>query len=260
MSNRQDAQESTVTEADAREMIRLLGQAATLSGGHQEVKRYLMTGLCELLEAECWIWALACQTIPGEPQTYAGFTHGGFDEERFAGYLKAVEHPDMAGAVEGIYARLAERESQTTMSAQEIDPGGRFDRSEGRFLWQEINIGPVLLSAYPLDAQASTMIGIYRAYQAPPFGERESRILHTFLGAVPWLHEMGWPKDRGATVPQLQPRQRIVLNLLMEGHSRKAIADQLGISENTVAGYARDVFAHFGVHSQVELIRHFLGS
>ena len=238
-------------------MMRLLGQAATLEGSYQEIKRFLMSGLCELIEAQCWMWSLACQMTPGEAQNYVSLTHGGFTDDRFAGYLTAIEHPDMAGAVEGIYERLTEGQCHTTMTSEEIDPEGKFQQSEGRLLWQEIDIGPVLLSGYPLDKKSSSMIGIYRGFGDPVFGPREKQIVHTFLSAVPWLHAMGWPEDRGATVPRLQPRQRIVLNLLMEGHSRKEIAAQLKISDNTVAGYARDVFAHFGVHSQVELIKYF---
>ncbi len=75
---------------------------------------------------------------------------------------------------------------------------------------------------------------------------------------MPWLHEQGWPDDRGTTVPQLSPRQRITLNLLLEGQSRKEIADQLGISINTVAGYVKDVYKHFHVQSHAELMGRFL--
>ena len=44
---------------------------------------------------------------------------------------------------------------------------------------------------------------------------------------------------------------------LMSGLDRKSIAAHLGISANTVAGYAREVYRHFGVNSQPQLIRRF---
>ena len=58
-------------------------------------------------------------------------------------------------------------------------------------------------------------------------------------------------------VPELFPKQRIVLNLLLDGLDRKSIASHMGISKNTVAAYAREVYRHFGVHSQPQLIRRF---
>ncbi len=52
----------------------------------------------------------------------------------------------------------------------------------------------------------------------------------------------------------LVPRHRTVLNLLGDGWNRKKIVGHLGISLNTVHGYVKDIFKHFGVHSQPELL------
>lgn len=258
MDSNDAAPDSAIADGDARAVIRLLGEATTLEGGHHEVKRFVMDGLCQLIGADCWIWTLACETIPGGHQAYTGYIHGGFDEERFAGLLKAVEHPDMGGAVRGFYEAIASDRSHTTMLPAEIDPDGVMQVSEGRFLWQDLDIGPIIISGYPLDPYSFSTIALYGKFQAPAFGERERRIVHTLLSAVPWLHELGWPQDRGATVPRLRPKERIVLNLLMEGWPRKAIADKLDVTEGTVAGYARELFRHFGVHSQPELIGRWL--
>lgn len=56
---------------------------------------------------------------------------------------------------------------------------------------------------------------------------------------------------------RLQPRHRTILKLLCKGSSRKAIAADLGVSENTVHGYVKDIFRHFHVNSQSQLIAHF---
>lgn len=251
---------SAVSEQDARALIHLLGEAAALEGGHPQVKRFIMNGLCELIGADAWVWTLACQIAPGQPQTYVGFSHDGFDEARFACLLSAVEHKDMAEAVKTMYLEMASTLSHTTMLLEEIDPNEVAKNGEVDQLWKRADIGPVILSGYPLDARSVSMIGVYRRYDDVAFTSREKQIVHIILNDVPWLHQMGWPEDRGATVPRLQPRQRITLNLLMEGLQRKVIADKMQISENTVAGYARDVFAHFDVNSQVELMRKFYGS
>jgi DNA-binding CsgD family transcriptional regulator len=87
--------------------------------------------------------------------------------------------------------------------------------------------------------------------------EQGKQIAHIILSEVPWLHLADWPEDRGAKVPTLFPKQRIVFNLLLDGRDRKTIAAHMAISENTVAGYARDIYRHFGVNSQPRLIRRF---
>ena len=50
----------------------------------------------------------------------------------------------------------------------------------------------------------------------------------------------------------------MVLNLLLDGLGRKKIAQHLEITENTVAGYVKDIYNHFGVRSQPELMQKFL--
>ena len=58
-------------------------------------------------------------------------------------------------------------------------------------------------------------------------------------------------------MPRLTPRARVVLNMLLDGRSRKGIAGHLGIRENTVAGYQKDIYRHFQVNSHAALMRRF---
>ncbi len=52
-------------------------------------------------------------------------------------------------------------------------------------------------------------------------------------------------------------RQRLALELLLHGHSRKSIAENMQISINTVSGYIRDIYRFFKVTSQPQLVRRF---
>jgi DNA-binding NarL/FixJ family response regulator len=72
-----------------------------------------------------------------------------------------------------------------------------------------------------------------------------------------WHSRAGLREDEGRTVPQLSPRLRTVFVMLFEGHDRKRIAHLLGISQHTAKDYISEVYRHFGVSSQVELIRRF---
>ena len=50
------------------------------------------------------------------------------------------------------------------------------------------------------------------------------------------------------------PRVAQTLGLLLEGGSEKEVAQQLGISRNTVHVYVQSLYRHFGVSSRAELM------
>lgn len=52
----------------------------------------------------------------------------------------------------------------------------------------------------------------------------------------------------------LTAREREVLELLVRGHSKTRIAETFLISENTVRGHAKHIYAKLGVHSKQELL------
>ena len=219
-----------------------------------------MEGLCEQVSADAWVWTLGPQMKPNKAQVFVGFLKSGFDDERFSRYLKAVEHPDMAFIASRFAEEIAKNKSHTTMRRQDIDLEQQTETSPVGALWDDADIGSLMLSAHPLDEDTVSIVGMYRRKNEPIFSKLERQLVHIVLSEVPWLHEMGWPEDRGVKVPRLYPKQRLVLNLLLDGMSRKKIADKLSLSENTIAGYAKDVYRHFGVNSHVELMRRFLHS
>ncbi len=249
---------SAVSEADARAMVRLLGDVASHGREHSRMKRVLMEGLSGLINADAWVWTLGCQTVLEKGQVLAGFMHGGFDEARFASFVAAVENPQLAQVTATFYGKLLRDQKQTTMLRQEIDPDGLAYGGGMKEEWEEIDIGPILISAYPLDQQSYSAVAFYRRLKAPLFCDRDKQLLHIMMQEVPWLHMTGWPEDRGAQVPTLYPQQRIILNLLLDGSSRKEITRHMKLSEHTVSGYVKDVFRHFGVNSQASLMKKFM--
>jgi len=78
-----------------------------LDGGQAYKKRHLMDGLCEIINADAWVWALMCQPGDGKPQIYVNLLHGGFDEDRFAKFLIAVDHPEMSWIAQSFFQELA---------------------------------------------------------------------------------------------------------------------------------------------------------
>jgi DNA-binding CsgD family transcriptional regulator len=89
----------------------------------------------------------------------------------------------------------------------------------------------------------------------PPFSERETRLARWIAAEFPWQ-----PEGTGTVKSGFTRRERLVIDLLLQSHSRKEIAKRLGITVNTVQGYIKEIYRRFGVHSHAELLRHYFQS
>jgi len=245
-----------ISEGDARAMIRLVADVVGMNADHATAKSRLMDGLLEMVGANAWVWTLA-YLHPEKSPVYVAIHHGGFSEERYVRLIKASSHPDMTMLMAPFAQEMRTRACHITRLRQQIDRNNTFPSTDVFPLWRAADIGPLMLSARPVNDECVSLIGIYRLADEPLFGERERQIAHILLAEVPWLHEMGWPDDLGAAAPKLSVRSRQVLTFLLEGMPRKAIADQLEISVHTVADYIKEVYRVFGVGSQAELMRRF---
>jgi DNA-binding CsgD family transcriptional regulator len=246
-----------LAESDVRSLVRLLGEVAAARGDHQEKKRLLMDGLCRLIDADFWAWAL-CEPAPaGETAAYSHFQHGGFSPERYARYRAAIDHPRVGEIIIPLEAELESKRTHLTRTMEQFDPSDLIHRSEVGGLFDAAGIGPIMLSMRPLAGGARSGIGLYRHEGRPHFGPREARIAHIVLTEVPWLHFQSWTD--GATpaiaeAPRLTRSEQAVMEHLAEGHGRKEIAARLRLSEHTVNDYVKIVYRHFGVNSQAKLI------
>lgn len=249
---------STIGETEASSMVRLIADVAALHADHTTAKRHLMDGLARLIGADCWLWALT-HLSPRCSNSHLFMLHGGFSEERFSRLVEAADHPELSVLMEPFTAELTRTRSQLTRLRQEIDPGDKFSATRVHALFLAAGVRPLMLSARPLDDKSQSFVAIYRHAERPDFTQKDKQIAHILLGQVNWLHLHDWPAKAGAKVPVLSPRCRTVLNLLLDGQSRKAIARELGISINTVAGYAKEIYAAFHVQSHAELLLAFRG-
>ncbi len=247
----------SLPEGDVRAIVRLIGEVAALRLDHAGMKAMLMDGLGKLIGAGAWVWCLGCEVEAGKQPVYLSMSHGGFDEERYTGMLRAAAHPDMAWISETLIRDMRLKKAQVTRLREQLAGVDQIAVAGIAAHLKEADIGPFVVSLRPIDEHSVSSLGLYRRRNEPAFTERECRIAHIVLSEVPWLHEQGWPEDRGTTVPRLSARRRLVLNMLLDGRARKEIAVSLAISENTVAGYQRDIYRHFGVNSHATLMRRF---
>jgi DNA-binding CsgD family transcriptional regulator len=141
-----------------------------------------------------------------------------------------------------------------TRTLQQLMPVEDFVNAEVGAEWRACGIYPRVLSFHPLADGTYSALAIYRECSKPVLTPRQAKIAHVILSGVPWLHvAQGASGERTTQVPQLPVRERLVLELLLQGYSRKAIAATMGISINTVAGYAKNIYRFFNVASQAGL-------
>jgi DNA-binding CsgD family transcriptional regulator len=247
-------QPSPITEDDFRAVVRILGDIATMSGTPDEKRHHLMSELCQVIGADCWIWGVSPFMMPGQQPVYLFQNHGGLDEQRLSLLLRAIEHPDSGAMTAPIARAMIETGSHVTRLRQQIIPDERFLNSPALPYWAAADVGPIILSLRPVPEFGTTIIAFYRASSAPLFSPREARIAHIVLTEVRWLHEEGMPHAAAKPITALPPRCRLILLQLLAGRSRNEIAADLSISIHTVNDYLKQIFRHFGVQSQTQLI------
>lgn len=99
---------------------------------------------------------------------------------------------------------------------------------------------------------------LIRRRDSPEFDSAEVALLDVAIDAIPWLHGTAQEIVPTANAIGLTDRQRTVMLLLMDGSSRKMIATQLGISDDTVGDHIKNIYQHFKINSVSELAAVFL--
>ncbi len=247
-----------IPESEARNIINLLGEVALMESSRNDRRIALLNGLSKLIGADAWLWFTAAHTIPGDQPAHAIVLRSGLSDEQMGYIVEASECPDMARLTAPFFEDFEKTQGHTTRLRQQIIPHTVFEESAVFDLWKKANIGPVLLSARPTSDGQVSMIGLYRHFDRPFFNEEESRIAHIVLSEIPSLHEAISPVELNDEVVGLSPRLRQVLNLLLQGSTRKEIAATLSLSIHTVGDYIADIYKRFKVHSQTDLVRRFL--
>ena len=113
--------------------------------------------------------------------------------------------------------------------------------------------GRALLWSRSVPGEGRSTIAFFR--EAGAFSGREMRLANLLVTEIPWLHQQGWELPVSSAIYDLSPRLATVLQWLLKGASRKQIAGHLGISINTVHGYVKALYLHFGVRSHAALMQ-----
>jgi DNA-binding CsgD family transcriptional regulator len=215
-----------VCEEDARAIVRLLGEVIAISQEIEPCRQYLMEGLCKILDADGWLWGYAKE----QPFHKVLPSSGETPEERFsqlhATYFQSLENVDQSKPV-----------FVSDMSHLAANP----------------DMEPVILSGGQLARGGMVCVTLYRNPGSPCFGTREINLARIVLTETGWLYEEAFPEVH--KTGKLQEHHHTVVQLLCKGRDRKTIAALLGVNLQVVHRYVREVYQHFSVHSQSELVK-----
>jgi DNA-binding CsgD family transcriptional regulator len=247
-----------LADDDVRAIVRLLSDVAVLECDFAEKKQALMMGLQKLVGADGWLWSITHVDPATRVPVCTGLLHAGLSEDQLTGWLEASQSSCPPPEDEPCFA-LTRAGKHFTRTRQQIVTDEEW-YSHPAVIRHRLARGldHFLYSVYPLDEpDMYSAIGFFRHKGRAPFDERQSRIAHIVLSEVDWLHYAELPGERERKVPELSPRQRVVLIMLVEAHDKDKIADLLHLSPHTVKDYMKAIYKHFGVSSQLELIHRF---
>jgi len=246
-------------EADVRAMVGLLADVAVVEGGLAARKHALMRGLRALVDADGWLWSMTRVDMEVGVPICFGLMHEGLSEQQLIGWLEASQTstppPEDAPCTD-----LFKTRRHFTRTRQQIVPDATWYAHPTVEQYRlRLGLDHFVYSVYPLhdDPEVCSAIGLFRRVRREPFSDRDARLAHILLSEVEWLHYAELSGDRGRRVPELSPRQRVVLIMLIEARDKDDIARLLHISPHTVKDHIKAIYEHFDVSSQLELIRRF---
>jgi DNA-binding NarL/FixJ family response regulator len=138
------------------------------------------------------------------------------------------------------------RIKETTPEAQVLILSGR---DEEHLLARAIQAGAVgLLSK--TDTVADLVTTVRRAHRGEPLIDEDE--INTALRRL--RHRRRAEDSAAARLARLTPREREILQLMAQGKSSTAIAQQLGMSAGTLRTHAQNFITKLGVHSKMEAL------
>ncbi len=247
-----------ISQEDAVQLVELLAQISAHEGDHAAKKRLLLDGLCQLLNATQWSWAINVFDEDRKPH-HAGALQGGFTLEQAECLATCVNHPATHRVFAPTYEHVLTRPEPLTIRMEDHAGAEEWGKSEAAALAAAAGIGTFVSSICAVEDHGSSTVTLFRPYGEPPFTDRQRDMLHIIIRGVPWLHTAGWPEDaRVNRIAELPASHMVLLTLLVKGYSRRDIAEARLLSLNTVNTYTQRIFQMFGVRSQPELMRRFL--
>jgi len=247
--------EKWLAETDVRAIVRLLGETLGHPGTDLDRKRFLLTGLARLVDADIWVWIAQKGGPDPSDVTYFTMIDGGWASDRQRGIATGATWSEDSQP----FNALMSRNAIYAYTRSEVYADDEWYATELFKRFREpAGLDDVMGTGVRIREDILSAIGFHRSLGRPRFSERDRRIALVVTTEVEWLHRTGIPDIDATPVDRLSPRLRHIMLLLLSHSSRKQIASELAISAHTVNEYVAEVYARLGVRSRAELMARFI--
>jgi DNA-binding CsgD family transcriptional regulator len=143
---------------------------------------------------------------------------------------------------------------------RDIELSGWFENGFHKGYYPDSGYGDVLYVIFPVNSDAESCFGIFRACGQPPFTSSDRDVLAYALRGIKWFHRR-LLLSHGLLVAgsPLTPVERQVLHGLLSGCPEKEIAIAQGQSYHTTHEYVSSIYRKFGVNNRASLMSIWLG-
>jgi len=231
-----------------------------------EALAFLQTHLCELINAQNADWIGAVRmgpTVPGDPV-------GGWrppvvrvlrHNEKFLASVKEQTRNLERGIVNDVVIRIINKSGKfRACRLCDAMPAEWFDSAFYQGYYQNCGHQDAVYVAFPINEDAESWFGLFRATGQPPFTVEEWDTLAYALRGIKWFHRQ-LLLSHGllvASIP-LTTVERQVLQGLLTGLPEKDIAATRGLSYHTTHDHISAIYRKFGVNKRAALMSLWLG-
>lgn len=231
-----------------------------------EALAFLQTNLCELINAQNadWIGVVRLDVaVPGDrvggwrPPVVRVLHHN----EKFLASVKEQARNIESGIINEVVIQIANMSGCfRACRLCDVMPAEWFDSSFYQSYYQSCGHRDAVYVAFPVNEDAESWFGLFRAMGQQPFTVEERNTLAYALRGIKWFHRQ-LLLSHGLLVAStpLTTVERQVLQGLMTGLPEKEIAAAQSQSYHTTHEYISSIFRKFGVNNRSGLMALWLG-
>lgn len=161
---------------------------------------------------------------------------------------------------EPIFQRLRTSRQATVTRQEIVDDDVWNDSSVYRLHLRPARMDDFLTSVRYCSDDLWCCLTFFSRLHKPRFQPRDSALIDLAMSGVAWLPPRVSESIPAEAFDKITSRQRLVMLFLLDGLSRKQIANNLGLTLHTVNDHVKSLYERFGVQSATELAARFLKS
>ena len=258
MNNELDDRELMIPEAVVVRIVTMLGQVSGMESDLNTKRRKIMSETANMVNADGWLWSATKVDGDRTEPVSVGLIHGGLSDEAINGWAELSNSiPAEPPEHEPLGKLFLEGKHFTRTRRQIVADDIWYSNPCNKINRLDHGIDDFMYSIYPLEDNSCSAIGFYKKLGRSPFTAMERRICHIIFSNIDWIHRGIFPENKEQKTVELSHRRRTVLIHLLDGRQRAEIAELLCLSPQTIKSHVSSIYHHFGVSSQVELMRYF---